>query len=122
VEELNVVARGEPFQFTTETLSKFEPMTVSVNPVGLHAGVAGIDVVDAEIALTTGNVPRAGLIVKFTTLDTSVVVVALILEDPETAEPGIWTAIWMVPAAATYEAGTGAVTTALLTYVVGSGI
>ena len=31
-----LVTRGEPFQFTTDALSKFEPVTVSVNPVGLQ--------------------------------------------------------------------------------------
>ena len=35
-ELLSVVARCEPFQFTTDELSKFEPMTVSVNPAGLQ--------------------------------------------------------------------------------------
>ena len=29
----NVVARREPFQFTTDELSKFAPVTVSVKPV-----------------------------------------------------------------------------------------
>ena len=46
-----VVARCEPFQYTTEVASKFEPNTVSVNPVGLQYGVEDLEVVDAEIAL-----------------------------------------------------------------------
>ena len=49
--------------------------------------------VDAEIELTVGAGPGAELIVKYTTFEISVVVVALVLEVPETAEPGIWTAI-----------------------------
>jgi hypothetical protein len=35
-ELMNTVARGEPFQFTTDELSKFEPVTVSKNTVGLQ--------------------------------------------------------------------------------------
>jgi hypothetical protein len=31
-ELMNAVARGEPFQFTTDELSKFEPATVSMKP------------------------------------------------------------------------------------------
>jgi hypothetical protein len=31
-----VGVRGEPFQFTTDPLSKFEPVTVSVNPAELQ--------------------------------------------------------------------------------------
>jgi hypothetical protein len=36
VELPKVVMRGEPFQFTTDELSKFEPMTVSLNPAELQ--------------------------------------------------------------------------------------
>jgi hypothetical protein len=45
--------------------------------------------VDAESEVTVGSGPDVGLIVKFTTFDCSVVVVAVVLEEPETAEPGI---------------------------------
>jgi hypothetical protein len=88
----NVVARLEPFQFTTDELSKFAPVTVSVNPVAPQYGVAGIEVVDAESAAIVGAEPDVGLMVKFTKFDTSVVVVAVVPDAPETAEPGICTA------------------------------
>jgi len=85
----NVVARGEPTQFTTDEVSKFEPVTVSVNPVGLQYGVEAIDVVDAERDVSTGIVPGVGSILKLTIFETSVVVVAVVPDAPETAEPGI---------------------------------
>ena len=108
-ELMNAVARCEPFQFTFDPLSKFEPATVSVNPVGLQYGVE-----DGEVEVTVGNGPGVGLIVKFTTFDCSVVVVAVVPEAPETAEPGIWTATRMVSAAVMSEAGTVAVSCVLV--------
>jgi hypothetical protein len=88
----NTVARCEPLQFTTDELSKFAPVTVSVNPVAPQYGVAGIEVVDAESAAIVGAEPDVGLMVKFTKFDTSVVVVAVVPDAPETADPGICTA------------------------------
>jgi hypothetical protein len=70
--------------------------------------------VDAESELIVGTEPGVELIVKFTTFDTSVVVVAVVPEEPETAEPGIWMATRMVPAAVMSEAGTVAVNCVLV--------
>jgi hypothetical protein len=58
--ELPNVARGEPFQLTTDEPSKFEPVTVSMNPAGLQYGVEAIDVVDAESEVTVGARPGLG--------------------------------------------------------------
>jgi hypothetical protein len=66
-------------------------------------------VVEDESEVTAGGVPVALPIVKKTMFDTSVVVVAVVLEEPETDEPGISMAIWTVAAVPRYEAGIGAV-------------
>lgn len=67
------------------------------------------EVVDAERELIAGGVPDGGPIVKRTMLEISVVVVLFTFDVAELAEPGICTATCTVPAAATSEAGTGAV-------------
>ena len=89
---MKFVWRAEPFQFTTDPLTKFEPFTVSKNPVGLQNGVDGKELDGADRDEMTGAGPGGGLIVNRTTFDNSVVVVALVLEVADTAEPGIWTA------------------------------
>jgi hypothetical protein len=54
-----VVARGEPFQFTTSPFAKPVPFTVSARPVELQYGVLFAEVVDAEsdviVARVIGN-------------------------------------------------------------------
>jgi hypothetical protein len=47
----NVVGRGEPFQFTTESLVNVVPVaafTVRIKPVGLQYGVEAIGVVEVD--------------------------------------------------------------------------
>jgi hypothetical protein len=86
-----VVVRGVPFQLTTEAATKFVPFTTSVNPDAPQYGMEAIGVEDGEIEVEVivGGGGGCGPIVKFTRFDTSVVVVAVVPEDPETAEPGI---------------------------------
>ena len=70
-----VVACGAPFQFTTASLVKFAPFTVSVNAWAAHAGVDAAEVVDAEREVIEGALPAGGAIVNRTTFEISVVVV-----------------------------------------------
>jgi hypothetical protein len=53
-----------PFQFTTESLVKFVPVTVNVKPWELQEGVDAAIVVEAESEVMVGGVPEAGLMVK----------------------------------------------------------
>ena len=103
-----MVARGEPFQFTTESLVNvvpFEAVTVSMNPLALPQ--KGAEFGDSE-AIDAGD-PGVAPILKRTTLDISVVVVLETFCVADWAEPGICTAIWTVPAVVRSDAGTGAV-------------
>lgn len=108
VELATVVARDDPFQFTTESLVKVVPVaafTVRVKPLRLPQNGAET----GEREAIAGGVPAAAPIEKRTMFDTSVVVVLLTFDVGEEAEPGIWTATCTVPAVARSEAGTGAV-------------
>ena len=51
----NVVARAEPFQFTSDAPTKFVPVTVRVKPEGLHDGVVFDEVVDADKDVIAGG-------------------------------------------------------------------
>jgi hypothetical protein len=117
----NVVARPDPFQFTTVSFVKFIPVTVRVSPAAPQKGVDAADVVEAESEVTAGGVPSGAPIWKSTMFDTSVVVVLFTLDVAVDADPGICTATLTVPAVARSEAGTGAVSWMLLTSVVVSG-
>lgn len=86
-----VVVCCAPFQVTIESLVKFVPFTVSVNPWALQEGVEAAEVVDAESEVSAGGVPGAAPIVKRTMLEISVVVVLLMFCVADCAEPGIWT-------------------------------
>ena len=71
---MTVVARGDPFQFTTESLVNVVPVaafTVSVKPLRLLQN--GIET--GERDAIAGGVPGAAPIVKRTMFDISVVVV-----------------------------------------------
>jgi hypothetical protein len=51
----NVVARVEPFQFTSDAFTKFVPVTVNVKPETLHDGVVFDEVVEADSDVMAGG-------------------------------------------------------------------
>jgi hypothetical protein len=106
--ESKLVTRGEPFQFTIESLVKVVPavaFTVKEKLEGFPQNGAEL----GERDVMEGGVPRAALIVKSITFDTAVVTVVLTFCVGDCAEPGISTATWTVPVPVRSEAGTGAV-------------
>ena len=96
-------------------VSKLVPFTVSVKselPAPMLEGWS-------ELIVGAGGC--AALTVNKTILESAVVPVAVTLEVPETAEPGIMMVTWIVPGVATSEEGTTAVNVVALTKVVVSG-
>jgi hypothetical protein len=88
VELVTVVARCDPFQFTTESLVKVVPVaafTVSGKPLRLPQN--GIETGEREAI--AGGVPGAAPIVNRTMFETSVVVVLLTFCVADWDEPGI---------------------------------
>jgi hypothetical protein len=83
------LGRADPFHSTTEPVlvldgtTKFVPVTVSVN-AELPAPM-----LEGERDVTVGTGTGCGSIAKTRLLETSVVVVAVVLAAPETAEPRI---------------------------------
>ena len=75
-----VVVCVAPFQFTSASLVKLVPFTVSVKPCALQYGVEAAEVVDADKDVMAGGVPGTVPMVNRTTFDTSVVVVLLMFE------------------------------------------
>lgn len=55
------MARGEPFQSTTEEFKKFVPFTVRVNPEGLHDGVVFDEVVEDDKEVMAGARIKNGI-------------------------------------------------------------
>ena len=111
----NLVARGEPFQFTVSPWAKPVPFTVSVKSPGPQNGVLFKPVVDAESDVTVGRMIENGS--------------ALEVPPPQfTPGPGVhWlggkgglkTVTWAVPTAAIFAAGTAAVSCAGADWVAG---
>src|SRR5580692_906513 len=110
--------RGDPFQFTTESLVSPVPLTMRGKPLALPQNGAEL----GEIDVMEGGVPGAALIVKSITLDTAVVTVVPTFCVGDCAEPWISTATWTVPVLVKSDAGTGAVNSIELTTVVVSGV
>lgn len=95
----NVVARADPFQFTTEPFTKFVPVTVSVNPEVPHDGMEFVTVVgDDETEVIAGET----------------IVNGIPLDVPPPL-PGFCTFTCAVPAARKSEAGIVAVSCVELT-------
>lgn len=107
VELTNVVARGEPFQFTTDPFTKFVPVTARVKLVIPQDGAEEVDVTDDDSEVTLGgtivNVAAAGA--------------GLVWVVPPPG-PIVNTATWAFPRAWKSVAGTVAVSCVPLTYVV----
>ena len=106
--ESKVVERGEPFQFTIESLVKVVAAVAFTVKEKLERLLQnGCEA--GEMDAIEGGVPSAALIVKSITFDTAVVTVVLTFCVGDCAEPGISTATWTVPVPVRSEAGTGAV-------------